>query len=102
MTLDQLRIFVTVAEMANMTRAAEVLHLSPDGPISATVIIVELLGAETHVICHTETGARIIVRQSAAQAKPALGENVHIGVDPDPPSYHLFDAATGDRLGGPA
>ncbi len=80
----------------------EALHLSPEGPINASVIIVELLGAETHVICHTETGARIIVRQGAAEAKPSLGESVRIAVDPDPRSYHLFDAATGDRLGGPA
>ena len=65
------------------------------------MIIVELLGAETHVICHTETGARIIVRQGAGAAKPAIGEAVRIAVDPDPEAYHLFDSATGDRLGGP-
>ena len=35
----------------------EALHLSEDGAIGASVVIVELLGAETHVICHTETGA---------------------------------------------
>jgi multiple sugar transport system ATP-binding protein len=78
----------------------EALHLSPDGAIGATVVIVELLGAETHVICHTETGARVIVRQSASAAKPKIGEAVRIGVDPDPASYHLFDVATGARLGG--
>ena len=77
----------------------EALHLSPDGAIAASVIIVELLGAETHVICHTETGARIIVRQSASAARPKIGEAVRIAVDPDPASYHLFDAATGARLG---
>jgi multiple sugar transport system ATP-binding protein len=78
----------------------ESLHLSPDGAIAAGVIIVELLGAETHVICHTETGARIIVRQSASAPKPKLGEAVRIAVDPDPSAYHLFDAADGTRLGG--
>ena len=62
----------------------EALHLSDDGAIGASVIIVELLGAETHVICHTETGARMIVRQSATAAKPKLGEAVRIAVDPDP------------------
>jgi len=80
----------------------EALHLSPDGSIAATVVIVELLGAETHVICHTETGARIIVRQSAGATKPSLGEGVRIAVDPDPQAYHLFDSGTGDRLGPPA
>ena len=78
----------------------ESLHLSPDGAIAASVIIVELLGAETHVICHTETGARVIVRQGASAAKPGLGEAVRIAIDPDPRAYHLFDAATGERLGG--
>ena len=78
----------------------EALRLSPDGAIAASVIIVELLGAETHVICHTETGARIIVRQGAGAAKPAIGETVRIAVDADPEAYHLFDSSSGDRLGG--
>jgi multiple sugar transport system ATP-binding protein len=79
----------------------EALHLSEDGAIGATVVIVELLGAETHVICHTEMGARVIVRQSASAAKPKIGEAVRIAVDPEPQAYHLFDADTGARLGGP-
>ncbi len=78
----------------------ESLRLSPDGSIAASVIIVELLGAETHVICHTETGARVIVRQNAGAAKPGIGDAVRIAVDDDPRAYHLFDAATGERLGG--
>jgi multiple sugar transport system ATP-binding protein len=78
----------------------ESLRLSPMGSIAATVIIVELLGAETHVICHAETGARIIVRQPPAATKPALGESVRIEVEDDPAAYHLFDKATGERLGG--
>ena len=77
----------------------EALHLSPDGVIAATVLLVELLGAETHVICHSENDERIIVRQSAGAPKPALGEAVRIAVDPDPDAYHLFDAVTGERLG---
>ncbi|MGD0749301.1 MAG: ABC transporter ATP-binding protein [Acidimicrobiales bacterium] len=79
----------------------EALHLSPDGVIGASVIIVELLGAETHVICHTETGARIIVRQGAGAPKPRIGEPVRIAVEPDPEAYHLFDSSSGNRLGGP-
>ena len=77
----------------------EALRLSADGPIRAKVVIVEPLGAETHVICHTESGARVIVRQEARAAKPALGEAVRITLDPDPRAYHLFDPATGERLG---
>ena len=79
----------------------EALRLSPDGEIGASVIIVELLGAETHVICHTEDGTRLIVRQAAAAAKPALGEDVRIAVDRDPRSYHLFETnADGQRVAG--
>ena len=79
----------------------EALSLSPNGEIGASVIIVELLGAETHVICHTQDGTRLIVRQSAAATKPAIGEDVRIAVDGDARSYHLFEA-TGDgpRLAG--
>ena len=79
----------------------ESLHLSPDGAIAATVIIVELLGAETHVICHTETGARVIVRQgaSARQAR-SWARRCASPSTPTRAAYHLFDAATGERLGG--
>ena len=77
----------------------ESLRLAPMGAIAATVVIVELLGAETHVICQSETGARIIVRQPPSASKPALGEAVRIEVDGDAASYHLFDKTTGERLG---
>jgi multiple sugar transport system ATP-binding protein len=81
----------------------ESLQLSDTGVIGATVVIVELLGAETHVICQSETGARIIVRQAASAAKPKIGEAVRIAVDPDPAAYHLFDPGEGGvRLGSVA
>ena len=81
----------------------ESLQLSDAGVIGATVVIVELLGAETHVICQSETGARVIVRQAASAAKPKIGEAVRIAVDPDPASYHLFDPGEGGaRLGSAA
>ena len=44
-------------------------------------------------------GARIIVRQGAGAPKPAIGEVVRIAVDADPDAYHLFDSASGERLG---
>ena len=79
----------------------EALHLSEDGAIAATVIIVELLGAETHVISHAETGAtgRRPPERLGRRAEE-VGEAVRGAVDPDPASYHLFDAADGDRAGG--
>jgi multiple sugar transport system ATP-binding protein len=80
----------------------ESLHLSDDGSIAATVVIVEVLGAETHVICHTDAGSRVIVRQNAAAARPGIGDAVRIAIDPDPNAYHLFDAGTGVRLVTPS
>ncbi len=77
----------------------EALRLDPVGPIAASVIIVELLGAETHVICHTSDGTRVIVRQAAGAARPALGESINIAVEGDAAAYHLFDATSGLRLG---
>ena len=64
----------------------EALHLTRRRAIGATVIIVELLGAETHVICQTESGARLIVRQGAARRQAPVGEPVRIAIDPDPGS----------------
>jgi multiple sugar transport system ATP-binding protein len=97
------------AEVAEFVRGAgpdivlglrpEAVNLSSDGSIGASVVIVELLGAETHVICTTESGTRLIVRQNATATKPAIGESVRIAVAADPRAYHLFDAATGQRLG---
>ncbi|HEY1829211.1 MAG TPA: ABC transporter ATP-binding protein [Acidimicrobiales bacterium] len=75
----------------------ESLRIDPTGPLSATVTIVELLGAETHVICTAADGSRLIVRQPARSAKPAQGEAVRIAID-DPSSVHLFDATTTLRL----
>jgi len=79
----------------------ESLSLDPDGPLHADVTIVELLGAETHVICRTPDGSRLIVRQSARAAKPAPNDQVRIAVDPDPAAMHLFDATTTQRLTAP-
>jgi multiple sugar transport system ATP-binding protein len=79
----------------------ESLRIDPAGPLRAAVTIVELLGAETHVICTTPDGSRLIVRQPPQAAKPAPGDQVRIAIDPDPASLHLFDAVTTKRLAGP-
>jgi multiple sugar transport system ATP-binding protein len=78
----------------------ESLRLDPTGPLQAEVTIVELLGAETHVICTTPDGSRLIVRQPPRAAKPAPGDQVRIALDPDPAALHLFDAVTTRRLVG--
>jgi ABC-type sugar transport system ATPase subunit len=79
----------------------ESLRIDPDGPLRADVTIVELLGAETHVICTTPDGSRLIVRQPPQAAKPAPGDQVRIAIDPDPAALHLFDAVSTQRLAGP-
>jgi multiple sugar transport system ATP-binding protein len=76
----------------------ESLRIDPSGPLRADVTIVELLGAETHVICKAPDGSQVIVRQSAQAARPAPHDQVRISVDPDPASTHLFDATTTERL----
>jgi multiple sugar transport system ATP-binding protein len=79
----------------------ESLRIDPEGPLRADVTIVELLGAETHVICTTPDGSRLIVRQPPQAAKPAPGDQVRIAIDPDPTALHLFDAVSTQRLAGP-
>jgi multiple sugar transport system ATP-binding protein len=79
----------------------ESLRIDPAGPLRADVTIVELLGAETHVICRTPDGAQVIVRQTAQAARPAPNDQVRIAVDPHAGAVHLFDAATTQRLVAP-
>lgn len=77
-----------------------------DGPITATVRVVESLGHERHVICELDgtdpqpgdlrPGVLAIVRQAAELAAPALGERVHLTAEPG--SLHLFDAVSGERI----
>jgi multiple sugar transport system ATP-binding protein len=73
----------------------ESASLSSTG-IRAVVALVELLGAETHVICTLSDGTRVVVRQDNRHPRPDLGEAVAISVDAS--SLHLFDAQSGNRL----
>ena len=74
----------------------EALTLEPTGTLEASVVIVEGLGAEAHVICSTADGARLVVRQDAGRPRPAIGEAVRIAAASS--GVHLFDADSGDRL----
>lgn len=76
----------------------ESLYLDAQGPLACEVTIVELLGAETHVICRTEDGSRVVVRQAGNATKPAPNDKVRIAVVADPAAVHLFDAASTQRL----
>jgi multiple sugar transport system ATP-binding protein len=74
----------------------ETLALGPDGTFGATVLIVELLGAEVHVIAETDDGTRIVVRQEVATTRPRIGERVTVRTREE--SLTLFDVATTRRI----
>jgi len=69
------------------------------GDISATVVLVELLGAEAHVIARTGDESHLVVRQSWSAPRPDQGERVSVRVDPG--TLHLFATGTGDRVSPP-
>ena len=75
----------------------EDLSLMPDGPLSASVTIVELLGADVQVISGLPDGTRVVVRQDAHHPKPNIGESIRIGLGPDARPT-MFDATSGHRL----
>ncbi|MDQ0396226.1 LysR family transcriptional regulator [Labrys monachus] len=67
MTLEQLRIFVTVAEHEHLTRAAGMLHLTPSAVSSAVRVLEERYGA---TLFH-RVGRRIELTDAAREFLPA-------------------------------
>jgi ABC-type sugar transport system ATPase subunit len=82
-------------EIAVGVRPEHVL-LHEDGPIRASVAVIEALGYENHVVCRLEDGQQIIVRLPADVEPPHEDDKVRLGADPR--HLHLFDAHSGDRL----
>jgi len=77
----------------------ESLSIDPDGTLAATVSIVELLGADVHVVCRVgET--RVGVRQDVGRPRPSIGETIKLRADPA--AVHVFDAGSGARLSAAA
>ena len=74
----------------------EHVALSPDGPLTAVVTVVESLGYENHVVCRLDDGQQIILRRSPDEPVPHEGEAVHL--DADPRRIHLFDATSGEGI----
>jgi multiple sugar transport system ATP-binding protein len=66
------------------------------GPLPATVMVVESLGHERHVVCRLDDGTMVIVRQLAADRGSADGSTVHLSLPAE--HLHVFDAATGQRV----
>ncbi|HVA07396.1 MAG TPA: ABC transporter ATP-binding protein [Acidimicrobiales bacterium] len=74
----------------------EHVALNPEGPIRASVAVVEGLGYESHVVCRLQDNQQVIIRLPADAAVPRDGDNVRLTADPA--RLHLFDAATGQRI----
>jgi multiple sugar transport system ATP-binding protein len=75
----------------------ESLSFAPSGGIPATITVVESLGHERHVICRLTDEQLVIVRQDAHEAAPSEGTATHLVADPS--ALHVFDAASGNRIG---
>jgi ABC-type sugar transport system ATPase subunit len=71
--------------------------VDPEGPIRAVVTVVEALGYENHVVCRLEDDQQVIIRRPAEAAVPREDEKVCLSADRV--RMHLFDAATGERIG---
>jgi multiple sugar transport system ATP-binding protein len=70
--------------------------LDPEGGIEATVVVVEVLGHEQHVICRLADESLFIVRQPNDDTPPGRGVGVRIAIDPR--RLHVFDPGSGQRL----
>jgi len=73
---------------------AEDLVLDVEGA-PVTVVIVEDLGAECHVVCEGPNGERVVVKQIPSASRPAAGSTVRVKPTG---AVHLFDVASGERL----
>jgi len=70
------------------------LTLASEG-IAATVVVVEPTGAETELLLQVGDAQLTLVLHGRTQARPE--DTVHLAVDPS--KAHVFDGATGQRLG---
>ncbi|HWJ33310.1 MAG TPA: ATP-binding cassette domain-containing protein [Gaiellaceae bacterium] len=75
----------------------ESLSLAADG-CSATVEVVEEIGADTHVFCAAQIAGQDtkLVARVPTSVAPEQGERVHLRPTGD--EVHFFDPASGDRL----
>ena len=75
----------------------EHLTISDDGAVQATVVLVEQLGHEVHVVCALSNGTKVIVRRPANdESLPADGDVVHLEAWAH--RRHHFDPDTGVRV----
>jgi multiple sugar transport system ATP-binding protein len=90
------------AAVARRADNAVVLGIRPEhvglgeGPLTASVAVVESLGHERHVVCRLESDELVIVRRPSSAPTPTEGERVQLGFDPR--HLHMFDAAGETRV----
>ena len=65
------------------------------GPVEATVLAVEWLGHERHVVCDL-AGEKVTIREAANAEPRAAGERVRLTAKPE--HVHLFSPDTTERL----
>jgi multiple sugar transport system ATP-binding protein len=74
----------------------EHLEFATDGPVNATVSVVEMLGHETHVVCRLDDGQMVIVRIPSSEKSPVELSPVKLIASPE--NLHVFDATTEQRV----
>ncbi|MEI8050743.1 MAG: sn-glycerol-3-phosphate ABC transporter ATP-binding protein UgpC [Actinomycetes bacterium] len=93
---------VTPSHLSHVADGSVTLGIRPESlsldttGVLATVLLVELLGAETHVICAVDGDKRVVVRQDYDMVRPEIGDQVFLNIDTS--RLHAFDAETGVRL----
>ncbi|MEZ5170298.1 MAG: ABC transporter ATP-binding protein [Acidimicrobiia bacterium] len=64
--------------------------------VQGSVLSVEVLGYERHVICRLDDRGTMIARISMDGPEPAIRSTVRLGLDTE--KLHFFDPATGERI----
>jgi multiple sugar transport system ATP-binding protein len=87
-----------VGDRAEVVVGVRPEHLAvADEGLPVKLRVVESLGHERHLVCEAATGELLIVRTPAEGALPDEGSQIHLLTKPE--RLHLFDAATGARIG---
>ena len=77
----------------------EALELAPDG-MPARVEVVEEIGADAYVFCVADMGGQETKLVARTDARRAPDRGARVSLRPRAGDAHLFDAETGERLGG--
>jgi ABC-type sugar transport system ATPase subunit len=74
----------------------EHLLIADDGPVEATVTLIESLGHERLVVCSIADGTLVIVRLDSDESVPDVGSVVRLTASVE--HVHLFDSETARRI----